>query len=77
MCKRQLNDCWTHDDFVAYAKKRGGRVVNGGRHTKVYGPTGGMSPVPHHKGDLPKGTRHSIIKMFVAIGLACLIVIIF
>ena len=75
MCKKTIDACRTHDDFVGYGKKHGGRVVNGGRHTKVFGPTGGMAPVPHHPGDIAKGTRFSIIKMFIAIGLACLVIV--
>jgi len=75
MCKKTLNECRTHEDFVSYGKHRGGRVVNGGRHTLVYGPTGGMAPIPNHKGDLAKGTRYSIVKMFIAIGLACMVIV--
>jgi len=70
MCKKTLDACHTHDDFVSFGKKKGGRVEPGGRHTKIYGPRGGMVPVPHHKGDLATGTRFSIIKMMSAIGLA-------
>ena len=75
MCKKTIDACRTHDDFVAYGEKHGGRVVNGGRHTKVFGPTGGLAPVPHHPGDLAKGTRFSIIKMFIAIGLSCMVIV--
>jgi len=76
MCKKSLESCHTYDDFVGYGKKHGARVEPGGRHTKIYGPTGGMVPVPHHKGDLATGTRYSIIKMMSAIGLAGLVILV-
>lgn len=75
MCKKSIDACRTHDDFVGYGKKHGGRVEPGGRHTKVFGPKGGMAPVPHHPGEIAKGTRCSIIKMFIAIGLGFLAII--
>lgn len=75
MRKKTLEACKTHNDFVSYGKKHGGRVEPGSRHSKVYGPNGGMAPVPHHKGDLATGTRFAIIKMFIAIGLGCLAII--
>ncbi len=77
MSKKTLEACKTHEDFVIWGKKHGGRVVNGGRHTKIYGPSGGMAPIPHHPGEIAKGTRYSIIKMMIAIGLACLPFLVF
>jgi hypothetical protein len=70
MSKKRLEACRSHDDFVSYASKRGGRIENGGRHTKIYSPDGGMAIVPRHPGDLAKGTRFSIIKTLIKIGLA-------
>lgn len=69
MCKKTLQACRTHEDFCAYAKKHGARIENGGVHTKIYGPGGGMVPVPRHPGEIGKGLRFSIIKKMALIGL--------
>jgi HicA toxin of bacterial toxin-antitoxin, len=63
MAKKSLQACKTHDEIVSYAQRNGCTIQNGGRHTKIIGPQGGMVPVPRHPGDLAKGTRFSIIKM--------------
>lgn len=70
--KSSLNKCKSHDDLVGYAAGRGARIVEGGRHTKVYGPEGGMAPIPRHRGDLATGTRCAIIRAFKLMGLAVL-----
>ena len=72
---KRVEDCRTHKEFVRWATQHGGIVEPGGRHTKVRGPKGGMAPIPNHRGDLATGTRYSIIKMFVAIGLACILLL--
>lgn len=78
MAKKSLTQCRSGKEFIAYAASHGAEIRNGGRHTKVVGPNGGTCPIPNHPGDLPTGTRHSIIKMMTLIGLglmplACLI----
>lgn len=70
MTKKKLEACRSGKDFIDYAARRGAEVHNGGRHIKIIGPNGGSCPVPNHPGDLPVGTRHSIIKMLALIGLA-------
>lgn len=75
---KKLEACRSGKDFIHYAACQGAEIRNGGRHTKVYGPNGGSCPIPNHPGDLPTGTRHSIIKMLMLIGLglmplACLL----
>lgn len=64
-----VRNCRTSSEFVRAVERQGGRVDNGGRHYKVRGPEGnGCVPVPRHPGDLPTGTRCSIIKALVSLG---------
>jgi len=67
-----LKDCHTSSDFFSYAEKHGGKIENGGRHIKIRGPNGGIVPVPCHPGDIAPGTRRSIIRMLIEIGLGLL-----
>jgi predicted RNA binding protein YcfA (HicA-like mRNA interferase family) len=70
MCKKDnINQCKTSTELVAYARTHGGSVVRQtGSHAIVQGPAGSC-PVPMHNGDIPVGTRCSILKRFRAIGL--------
>ncbi len=44
-------------------KKAGWRIVSGAKHDMaVNDKTGQKIPIPRHKGDIPKGTAHSILK---------------
>jgi predicted RNA binding protein YcfA (HicA-like mRNA interferase family) len=63
-------DCRSSSDFVRYSKQQGASIAEGGSHTKIVGPTGGKVPIPRHRGDLPEGTRRSIIRMLKMIGVA-------
>lgn len=61
-------------EFIDYAVRQGCET-RGGRHVFVRNPQNGRGcPVPNHPGDLPTGTRLSIIKSFVAMGIAIFIV---
>ena len=74
MGKKSLSDCKSGKDFIGYAEGHGGYVDRQvGSHAVVKSPSGGICPVPVHNGDLPTGTRRSIIKLFTAIGLAGLV----
>jgi len=64
-----LDDCRTARDFFSYAESKGGRIENGGRHTKIVGPGGGRVAIPTHNGDILTGTRRAIVKMLIAVGL--------
>ena len=70
---KRVEDCKTYRDFESWGLFKGGRLKTGGRHVKIVGPSGGIVPLPKHSGDLPKGTRWSIIKMFKAVGLAVIV----
>jgi predicted RNA binding protein YcfA (HicA-like mRNA interferase family) len=66
-----LDQIKTSKEMLRYAEHHGGQVVRqSGSHAIVKGPSGGICPVPMHNGDLATGTRRSIAKMFLAIGLA-------
>lgn len=76
--KLDLDHCKTGRDFVSYAEHHDGGVDHQcGSHAIVKGPTGGTCPVPMHPGDIPTGTRHSIMKRFVLIGLAGAVFVLF
>jgi predicted RNA binding protein YcfA (HicA-like mRNA interferase family) len=69
--KQNLDQLKSGKDFVRYAERHGGYVDHQtGSHAIVKGPSGGICPVPMHAKEIPTGTRHSILKMFAAIGLA-------
>ncbi len=66
--KNDLGRCRTAGDFISFSSRHGGQVVRQtGSHAIVKGPHGGICPIPCHGGDLANGTRHSIIKMLLAI----------
>lgn len=67
MGRKKLRECKRKRDFVKWARRRGARIKQGGRHTKIC-YDGYSVPVPD--GEIRKGTRHSIIKSLVKIGLA-------
>jgi predicted RNA binding protein YcfA (HicA-like mRNA interferase family) len=71
MSKSSFEDCKTADDFArALDRSNAEYVGQTGSHRKWKGPNGGIVVVPMHKGDLPKGTRRSILKMIAAAGIA-------
>jgi len=64
-----LDDCRTNDDFYRYAESKGGEVRFGHGHPKIVGPGGGIVPLPGEHGEIKSGTRRSIVKMLIAVGL--------
>lgn len=71
---KSLNNCHTAADFdrliaasgVAYNERQ-----NGSSHRVYKFPESGVSvPIPQHRGDIPTGTRRSIIKSLALAGLA-------
>jgi len=66
----------THREIVSYARRRGGLVVEGSRHTKIYGPGGGGPPVivPRHNGQLGRGLLAAIFRQMAAVGLMLFLV---
>ena len=68
MSKKSIYDCKDDRDFLSLARQYSDvEIVSGkGSHTVVKTPRG-SSVVPH--GEIKKGTRHAIIKQFVALGI--------
>jgi len=69
--QKQKRQPQTSREIVQYARKQGGRVVEGSRHTKIYGPDGNGRPVavPRHNGQLGPGLLSAIFRQLAAIGL--------
>lgn len=69
---KKLKQCRKGSDFVRLAEKSGADISNGkGSHVKVRNEKG-IAIVPRHNKDLGKGLRASLIKTFVAMGIAIL-----
>jgi hypothetical protein len=51
-----------------YVIRNGGEIRNGGRHILAYKDGRGPAVMPGHAEDWPTGTRHSIIRMLLALG---------
>lgn len=72
--KISVTDCRNSRDFDRAIRQSGvdyQERQNGTSH-KVYKFSGLSVPVPQHPGDIPTGTRRSIIKMLMAVGLTLL-----
>lgn len=70
---KTIQDCQTRHDFETWAIQHGGKVQYGGRHPKAVAPCGAKIPLAGHGNEtIPLGTRRSIVKMFIAFGLAIL-----
>lgn len=73
MAKKRLRDCRSGKDILKYVKKKDVVIKNGkGSHMKVVNRKG-ICIVPHHNKDLPKGTRHSILKTLAGMGITVLV----
>ncbi len=72
--KPSIHDCRTPRDFDRAIRSSGVRYIerqNGSSHRVYKFPDKGVSvPIPQHGGELPSGTRHSIIKMLMLVGLS-------
>jgi len=76
MCKKQtLDDCRSGKDFARYVEHHPAAhdIRQSGSHECVKGPKPGTAVFPVHDGDMPNGTRKSVIKMLILIGLGILI----
>ncbi len=68
---KSVHDCKTRADFESWAREHGGEIQYGGRHPKAVAPCGARIPLAGHSNEtIPIGTRRSMIKMFIAFGLA-------
>lgn len=70
--KMTVYDIKDEYDATHYAKKKGGTVKECSRHTKIIGPRGCVF-LPRHRKEFATGTRWSIIKQLIAIGLGVFI----
>ena len=64
----ELNNVHDYTTAIKYAEQKGYEVIQGGPHAKVKDGNGHMAVIPRHRGDIPRGTLRSIIKMFSAMG---------
>jgi len=74
---KDLRDCKTRNDFLSYAQSNPNTkdIRTTGSHIVVKGPLPGSAVLCGHGNEqLPTGTRHSILKMLIAIGLGIVII---
>jgi len=76
---KKVEDIRNARDLEKWARYHGADIENGkGSHAKVRGPDGGICVYPRHGNeDFAPGTRGSIIKTLIAIGLGVFIVLCF
>jgi predicted RNA binding protein YcfA (HicA-like mRNA interferase family) len=74
---RTLDDCKSGKDFARYVEHNplAHDIRQSGSHMCVKGPKPGTAVIPVHDCDLPPGTRKSVIKMLILIGLGVLLVV--
>jgi len=77
--KKKLEDCRTGRDFNHYVvhDDRVREIRQNGSHLMVKGPLPGTAVFPNHAGDMATGTRRSVVKMLMAIGLGLFMTICF
>jgi hypothetical protein len=75
MCK-PLEKCRSGKDFIAYAKHHHAEVRNGKGSHCIVKTFLGQTVVPLHR-EIADGLRAKLVKTFILIGLACLVVMIF
>jgi len=75
MCKKSLQACRTDKDFIGYAQYMGGEIIHCTHGVKIFGPkkTGYAVIHSNHCKELATGTRATLIKTFIAIGLALVV----
>jgi len=53
----------TASEIIKLLKKAGYEIIAGAKHDKaIHKETGKIIAIPRHKGDLPTGTAHNILK---------------
>jgi predicted RNA binding protein YcfA (HicA-like mRNA interferase family) len=69
---KNLDKCRSGRDFVNYVENHPAAhdIRQSGSHFMAKGPRPGLVVIPVHNGDLPPGTRRSILRMLALIGLA-------
>ena len=80
MSKRMtLDECKSGRDFRQYVEHHPNLTSErqSGSHLCVKGTQPGTAVIPVHDGDMPNGTRRSVIKMLLLIGLGIFIMVCF
>lgn len=77
--KKCLDDCKTRSEIDHYVRTdpRVREIRQNGSHVIVKGPLPGSAVYPTGTGDMPNGTRRSVVKMLIAIGLGIFMMICF
>jgi len=78
MCKiKTIDDCKSGRDFAQYVGKHPAAhdIRQSGSHMCVKGSRPGTAVFPVHDGDMPGGTRKSVIKMLLLIGLGIFLIV--
>ena len=53
----------TANEIIKLLKKAGYEIIAGAKHDKaIHKETGKVITIPRHKGDIPVGTAHNILK---------------
>jgi hypothetical protein len=73
MCKKQLNQCRSGDDFYDYAIHHGAENRNGKGSHVIVSTDRGSVVIPRHNNDLGTGLRNQIIKTLIAIGISIIV----
>lgn len=71
--REALGKCRSGKDFVNFGSRMGADVLPGAKHFKVRTPRGTAIVPVHGNKDLGEGLRKALIRTFIAIGLAALI----
>jgi predicted RNA binding protein YcfA (HicA-like mRNA interferase family) len=75
MCKKRVDQCRTGKDFVDYATAHGAKEVRHSGSHAILEYNNSICPVPVHGcEELGKGLRCKIIKIFISLGLATIVI---
>lgn len=75
MSKKTIHQMTRAKDFDKYLSREADSVRQNGSHRTYKFDGKGSVVVPMHNGDIPVGTRRSIVKMIIAIGLGLFVVV--
>jgi predicted RNA binding protein YcfA (HicA-like mRNA interferase family) len=70
-----LDEIKDYGTAIRYAEQKGYSIIQGGPHAKVKDGNGHMAVIPRHRGDIPRGTLRSIVKMLAAMSPVVLFVL--
>jgi len=77
MCKKNLRSCRTSRDFIGWVRHKKGEIIPSGDGVKIYGTKPGYAELhANHTRELATGTRATLIKTLIAIGLGVLAIVV-